>query len=111
MKVPTAGDYAARQSTPGPAMGPKCYCGGSSAGRASACQAEGRGFDPRPPLHYQILRSRRCIVGAGRGVQPPRELRVCSSALERSHNSGRGRGFKSFHIHQDSGIEMELLRT
>ena len=28
-------------------------CGGSSIGRASAFQAEGRGFEPRSPLHFR----------------------------------------------------------
>ncbi len=32
-------------------------CGGSSVGRASASQAEGRGFDPRPPLTEALQRS------------------------------------------------------
>ncbi len=31
------------------------YCGSSSVGRASASQAEGRGFDPHLPLLYYMV--------------------------------------------------------
>ena len=34
----------------------RCYCGSSSVGRASASQAEGRGFEPRLPLYVSLAR-------------------------------------------------------
>ena len=34
------------------------FCGDSSVGRASASQAEGRGFKPRSPLENVIVKAR-----------------------------------------------------
>ena len=40
--------------------------GNSSVARASAFQAEGRGFESRFPLHYPGVRSVRCTLASGR---------------------------------------------
>ena len=37
-------------------------CGSSSVGRASAFQAEGRGFESRLPLHTSLAHNPRCLV-------------------------------------------------
>ena len=46
---PTGGSYGTRRGRVG-YPGWKVFCGSSSVGRASASQAEGRGFEPRLPL-------------------------------------------------------------
>ena len=55
-------------------------CGGSSAGRASAFQADCRGFEPRPPLHGSVAQ----------GIeQQPSKLWVASSNLAGVTNNSK----------------------
>ena len=53
-----SGASAARRASS--SLVPGTRCGSSSVGRASASQAEGRGFEPRlplPPFNLKVLKS------------------------------------------------------
>ncbi len=63
--------------------------GGSSVGRASASQAEGRGFEPRPPLPLAARRSRAGLARTGEMAGFPRGPPSPSSVREAE--AGRGR--------------------
>ena len=86
-------------------------CGSSSVGRASAFQAEGRGFEPRLPLAIEPLftaRSRRQNFG----IEPDRYIRTppsrarmtccCSSVVE--HFLGKEEVVSSILINSSSNL-------
>lgn len=58
------------------------FCGSSSVGRASASQAEGRGFESRLPLFF-------CACIAQLVEQQPSKLQVASSSLAARSISNR----------------------
>ena len=67
-----------------------CKCGSSSVGRASASQAEGRGFESRFPLESPGA----CKIFAGTffiDMPPNRESRISDSEREKQQRNGRVR--------------------
>jgi hypothetical protein len=65
--------------TPRPDDAILAICGGSSVGRASAFQADCRGFEPRPPLHG--------LVAQWIEHQPSKLLVTGSNPVEVTNNS------------------------
>ncbi len=61
---PSGGSRAGTSAT---AAGSRSSCGSSSVGRASASQAEGRGFEPRLPLWTEVNARQVAFVGRGKG--------------------------------------------
>ena len=63
------------------------FCGNSSVDRASRCQREGRGFEPRFPLHFIIWRYSQVVRHESAKLWSPVRIRVSPPKKRKHWNS------------------------